>query len=180
MKILNKKFLGLAGGAALLAGANIGASAQTIDVGLVSVDGPSTFTGVLPIGAFIDTITFQLPDNGGSAYSIVNVPLTLFGTTFDLLFSSIALFSNSDGVLFNSDDELLTSASFGDTTAIDLDFGGTPAGHYYLTIAGVATGSAGGIYAGAIDVAPIPVPPAVWMLGSALVGLATVGRRKQA
>jgi len=31
-----------------------------------------------------------------------------------------------------------------------------------------------------VEVAPIPVPPAVWMLGSALVGLATVGRRKRA
>jgi len=29
-----------------------------------------------------------------------------------------------------------------------------------------------------VEVAPVPLPPAVWMLGSALVGLATVGRRK--
>ncbi|HMM75825.1 MAG TPA: VPLPA-CTERM sorting domain-containing protein [Gammaproteobacteria bacterium] len=31
-----------------------------------------------------------------------------------------------------------------------------------------------------VDIAPVPVPPAVWMLGSAIVGLATVGRRKSA
>jgi hypothetical protein len=31
-----------------------------------------------------------------------------------------------------------------------------------------------------VDVAPIPLPPAVWMLGSAIVGLVTVGRRKAA
>ncbi len=30
-----------------------------------------------------------------------------------------------------------------------------------------------------VETAPVPVPPAVWMLGSAIVGLATVGRRKQ-
>lgn len=29
-----------------------------------------------------------------------------------------------------------------------------------------------------VDVAPVPLPPALWMLGSALVGLATVGRRR--
>ena len=29
-----------------------------------------------------------------------------------------------------------------------------------------------------VEVAPVPLPPAMWMLGSALVGLATVGRRK--
>ncbi len=29
-----------------------------------------------------------------------------------------------------------------------------------------------------VEIAPVPLPPAVWMLGSALVGLATVGRRK--
>jgi len=31
-----------------------------------------------------------------------------------------------------------------------------------------------------VDIAPVSVPPAVWMLGSAIVGLATVGRRKSA
>lgn len=31
-----------------------------------------------------------------------------------------------------------------------------------------------------VDTAPVPLPPAVWMLGSAIVGLVTVGRRKQA
>jgi|LNFM01.1.fsa_nt_gb hypothetical protein len=31
-----------------------------------------------------------------------------------------------------------------------------------------------------VDVAPIPLPPAVWMLGSAIVGLVTVSRRKAA
>ncbi len=31
-----------------------------------------------------------------------------------------------------------------------------------------------------VELAPVPVPPAVWMLGSAIVGLATVGRRKAA
>jgi len=31
-----------------------------------------------------------------------------------------------------------------------------------------------------VDIAPVLVPPAVWMLGSAIVGLATVGRRKSA
>ncbi len=175
---LNRKFAGLVAGAALLAGANA-ASAATIDVGLVDIDQPSTFTGVLPIGAFVDTITFSLPDNGGSAYSVVNVPLSLFGNSFNLIFSSIALFSNPDGVLFNGDDSLLTSiVSSG--TELSLTNGPTAAGNYYLTVAGVATGSAGGIYAGAIDVAPVPVPPAVWMLGSAIVGLATVGRRKSA
>jgi hypothetical protein len=175
---MTKKFVGLLAGATLLAGTTA-ASAQTIDVGLVSLDDPSTFTGVIPIGSFIDTVTFTLPDNGGSAYSVVNVPLSLFGSTFDLIFSSIALFSNADGILFNGDDALLTS-TVASSTELSLSNGPTAAGNYYLTIAGVATGSAGGIYAGAIDVAPVPVPPAVWMLGSAIVGLATVGRRKSA
>ena len=177
MKI-TKNLTGLIAGTTLLAGATA-ASAQTIDVGLVALDAPSTFTGVLPIGTFLDTITFSLPDNGGSAYSVVNVPLSLFGNTFDLIFSSIALFSNADGILFNGDDALLAS-SVGSGPDMSLNFGGTTAGNYYLTVGGVATGSAGGIYAGAIDVAPVPVPPAVWMLGSAIVGLATVGRRKSA
>ena len=177
MKMTNK-LMGLAAGAALMSSGAV--SAQTIDVGLVSVDEPSTFTGILPIGSFIDTITFSLPANGGSAYSVVNVPLNLLGNTFDLLFSSIALFSNPDGVLFNGDDTLLTSANGAGAASMSLSFAGNAGGNMYLTLAGVTTGTAGGIYAGAIDVAPVPLPPAVWMLGSAIVGLVTVGRRKAA
>jgi len=179
MKITNK-MMGLAAAAALMAGTSELASAQTVNVGLVSVDAPSTFTGVLPIGSFIDTITFSLPANHGSAYSVVNVPLSLLGNTFDLLFSSIALFSNPDGVLFNADDAFLTSSMGAGAASMSLSFAGNAGGNMYLTLAGVTTGTAGGIYAGAIDVAPIPLPPAVWMLGSAIVGLVTVGRRKAA
>jgi hypothetical protein len=47
----------------------------------------------------------------------------------------------------------------------------------FLTVAGITNGTIGGLYSGAIN-ALVPVPPAVWMMGSALVGLATVGRRR--
>lgn len=52
------------------------------------------------------------------------------------------------------------------------------AGTYVLELRGSVSGSAGGSYSGALNVAPVPVPSAFWLMGSALVGLGTIGRKR--
>ena len=53
-----------------------------------------------------------------------------------------------------------------------------PAGTYVLEIRG--EGSAGSSYAGALDLTPVPLPAAFWLLGSGLlVGLGSAGRRRR-
>lgn len=52
------------------------------------------------------------------------------------------------------------------------------AGTYVLELRGTVTGTNGGSYAGVLNVAPVPVPSALWLMGSAIVGLGTVGRKR--
>lgn len=63
---------------------------------------------------------------------------------------------------------LVTSATLSVTNTLAA-FGGAGSASIEKTFANLSA-----------EIAPVPVPPAVWMLGSAIVGLATVGRRKNA
>jgi len=54
-----------------------------------------------------------------------------------------------------------------------------PAGlGYYLLVGGTA-GSNGGIYTGAYNLSVVPIPAAMWLFATALVGLAGVARRRR-
>jgi len=50
-------------------------------------------------------------------------------------------------------------------------------GTYVLEIRGIVSGTVSGSYGGALNLAPVPVPAAVWMLGSALAALGWMRRR---
>lgn len=65
-----------------------------------------------------------------------------------------------------------------DTQQIVANFSGlTTAGTYVLDIAGTATGSSGGQYFGALDLQPVPLPPAAWFLLSGIGALMLANRR---
>jgi hypothetical protein len=53
------------------------------------------------------------------------------------------------------------------------------AGTYVLQVRGNVVGSAGGSYSGVLNLAPVPVPAAAWLLGSGLVGLAGIARSRR-
>lgn len=53
------------------------------------------------------------------------------------------------------------------------------AGTYVLEIRGNVTGANGGSYAGTLNIVPIPLPAAAWLLGSGLLGLGTMARRRK-
>lgn len=52
------------------------------------------------------------------------------------------------------------------------------AGTYVLELRGSVSGLAGGSYSGVLNANAVPVPAAAWLMGSALVGLAGIGRRR--
>jgi hypothetical protein len=155
-------------------------TSTTTALGAVPFGAPTAFSGTVPAaGLFGDLFTFTLPANGGSGYSVVNFPLSVPGVgTFNTVFSTLTLVSNPDGILFNADDAFQTSAVSAGTGSLSLTWGPTPAGEYYLSVGGIANGTLGGLYSGAISVSPVPEPGTWAMLG---VGMGMIGfalRRK--
>jgi hypothetical protein len=168
---MNLKSIVLAASSSLLlAGA---ASATTSDLGAAVVGTPLTFAGVAA-GPFSDIFTFTLPANGGSGYSVAN--FELLKPLYDAALTSFALVSNADGVVGSADDAVLASTFSAGTNSLSMTYGASPAGKYYLWVAGITTGSAGGIYNGAISVSavttPVPEPETFALM---LAGLGTLG-----
>ncbi len=65
------------------------------------------------------------------------------------------------------------------TQQITADFSGLmPGDTYVLDIAGTATGSSGGLYIGALDLQPVPLPASLWLLVSGMGALALASRRR--
>lgn len=52
-------------------------------------------------------------------------------------------------------------------------------GTYVLQMRGNVTGTFGGSYAGTMNFAPVPLPAAVWLFGSGLLGLGGLARRRK-
>ena len=160
----------------------IAANATTTNLGAITVGTPTAFNGtVAPAGPFIDTFTFSLPANGGSGYSVLNFPLSIPGVgSFNTVFSSMSLVSNPDGIPFNGDDTLLTTVT-GSGGKLSFNWGSTAGGNMYLTVMGLANGTLGGLYSGAISVSPVPEPHewAMMIAGLGFIGAMRYKRRNQ-
>jgi hypothetical protein len=150
------------------------AHATVSNLGNVNAATPTSFNGsVLQAGAFNDIFSFILPANGGSGYDIHNFPVSIQGTgNFNTLLSSVSLYSNADGILFNSDDTYLQSFLVPGGNTTSFTWGPSLGGNMYLSVSGIANGSLGGLYNGAISVSPVPEPETFAML---LAGLGMIG-----
>lgn len=166
---------------AVLAGAAVSANAATYHLGMATPAEDLVFKGIiLSPGPFSDLYTFTLPANGGSSYSVIDVAIPAAPGLFKTLFSSIAVFSNPDGILFNGDDVGLDAAAVIGSDPALLSLGPTAAGSYYLTFSGITTGAVGGLYEGTISVTAVPEPESYAMLlaGLGVMGAIAVRRNK--
>lgn len=136
-------------------------------------------------GAFVDQYTFNLV--GGPAFVTIASATNTFadgainGPQYIKNFAA-AIFQTFDNIIGNGDDVLKFGPQFallcGSGKCQTLDGEGLLfAGNYYLQIQGDAGINAG--YGGNLSVAQTPLPGAVWMFGSGLVGLAMLHRRRR-
>jgi hypothetical protein len=102
-------------------------------------------------------------------------------TVFDQANSTWALFSNTDGIRGNADDAQIASGLIFDP---QYQFTGALAvGDYYFTLVSIidtATVPDPARTQYELTVSQVPVPAAIWLFGSALVGFIGFGRRKAA
>jgi hypothetical protein len=165
----------VAAACALLWGTAFHAQAATYNLGTVSVGAPLSFNAaVTSAGPFSDIFTFTLPAALSTGFSLLNFPV---GGLFNTMLTSATLFRNPDGNLFNSDDTMV-KAGAATPTGISFTNGASAAGTYYLNVTGIATGSQGGLYNGAISVAAVPEPETYAMLLAGLGVMGFIARRR--
>jgi hypothetical protein len=141
--------------------------AATYSAGILS---PTPYINpvVLPLGSFSDRYDFTIASLSDATASVTN-SLLYSGTTTILNIPDLTLSIFKVG----SPDHLVGSAISGVSI-----FGSAPAGDYYATITGTATGISGGMYTIAMAASSVPVPASAWLLGPGLLGLVGLSLRK--
>jgi hypothetical protein len=171
------KFVAAAAVSAVMLGSGA-ANATTTALGAAVVGTPLPFFGLVPVfGPFTDSFTFSLPPNGGSGYSVAN--FTLLPGLYNTALTTLSLWSNPDGVVWNGDEILIGTSSAPGGSMVGLVQSAQPAGNYALTVMGVANGTSGGIYTGAISVTAVPEPETYAMMLAGLAALGFLARRRQ-
>jgi len=187
-KILKQVICGVAVSAVCASAYAASSSSETIDLGLVAAGTTKSFNRAVVDGAkpitFSDFIMFELPSNGGSAYSVVDFPIPALGV--GLTFASLALFSaGADGQVGGSgaNADTLIKQVGGNAGSLSFNVGIQPPGKMYMFVSGFTTGTNGGLYNGSVAVFPVPVPePETWammLIGAGLVGFRLRTRSKK-
>ncbi len=101
---------------------------------------------------------------------------------FYLEFNDAEVTTQTIGTVLNIDNISASGAPLTFSNVGDRWFfqGNVADGRYYITVSGNTTGLAGGLYTASLSAAPVPIPPAALLFGSALIGLAGLRRKKAA
>ncbi|MCU7932389.1 MAG: hypothetical protein KZQ90_16430 [Candidatus Thiodiazotropha sp. (ex Codakia rugifera)] len=155
--------------AGILFSGNVVSATSIIDRILVWGEA-STFSHLGQVGAFSDTANFTIPDvfEGPVNVSITDTEIALLPGASPLvdIGEFIAMGQNGFQVDLGSD---LVSATF---TLDGLSTGTT----YGFAFSGEVNGAIGGKYN--VMVRPVPLPAAVWLFGSAILGFVTYSARR--
>jgi len=143
-----------------------------------------------PVGeySFQDTYAFSLSAPATGDALVVSLDLgSGFGNLFDISNLQFRLYevpssNTAPGLTIPAGSTNVytwTGKSGNDLGAvISTTFPNATSGTYFLDIAGTADGTSGGTYIGQLNLAPVPVSPALPMLVSGIAGLGAFARRR--
>lgn len=127
---------------------------------------------VTPDGEFNDIWNFTISSTSSGATSVTNHQMIL-GTSAVLDIPDLKMSIYYEGALLSTTGSGVSAFS---THVLP--------GSYHAIITGNSTGLSGGAYIMSVTASPapalVPVPAAAWLLGSGLIGLVAVARRKDA
>ena len=151
--------------------ASHGAQASTYNLGLLSSTPVIQFVQVTP-GAINDRFDFSIGTLSDASAAATNHSLSFFQF-------SVLDIPNLSMSLFDSANAMINGPTVSGQSVANLNIS---AGNYHAQVTGNTTGMSGGAYSVSMVAYPaaVPVPAAVWLLGSGLIGLVGVARRKEA
>lgn len=160
MKLIKQLMIGAAFFASVTS-----AHAATINLGSLPA-GYSTFSNILTPGTFADTINFSLSRTSDTDYGAGPLNFSI-GKVEYLNISNLAL-----SLLDSSNNVLGSGLSF--------SVASLAAGNYHLQVTGNADGVTGGLYAGGVNVTPVPEADTFAMMLAGLSLMGFVARRRRA
>lgn len=165
----NMKLKIIASSLAMLTCASMSGQAAADTVYNIGVLPPIYINNATVQGEFTDTYAFNIPLVSYASASATNNPLSLY--TYEIL-----NIPNLTMYIYDGSYSLLSTASSGQSISAPI-----APGNYYALVHGTTSGLGGGNYTIAMTStpAPVPVPAAAWLLGSGLLGLAGIARRKE-
>lgn len=123
-------------------------------------------------GATVNSVTSTI--NLGSILAINNLQARLYNASSN---PTLPVLGAPVGGVIDAWSSSFSAGSNTITVAL-LDNNILAAGTYVLEIRGSVSGNAGGSYSGVLNVSQVPVPASTWLLGSAMLGLIGVRRRR--
>jgi hypothetical protein len=162
MSNIQKYLLALAAGVSTMAIIS-SAQASNYPLGAISPGGGQVVENV-GTGQFTDTYSFFVNNNSSVGGEVDNLPLSL---TFRGLTAQILNILNLNLALDGPSGSLASAAAGSSLNYANL-LSDTP---YTFVVSGTGTGQAGGTYAIAYNVSPVPLPAALPLLGAGLLSL---------
>jgi hypothetical protein len=137
-------------------------------------------------GDFASSVDVITPSSDGDSFAhawsfTLNEAARIDGTltnnntrpTFDIDGLSLQLFSTDD--LSSAIGGTFTVTTAGFNPFVNFGYANLTAGDYIFKVAGIVDGS-DGQYASQFGVSEVPLPPAIWLLVSAILGLTSIAR----
>jgi hypothetical protein len=153
------------------------ANAATINVGVNPTSASGDFSNSVGGGAFVDFITFQLV--GGPQFLTITSATNVYPRTSDFIAGFTGSVYEQVGAPGGGDDilqfgpQVTQACILVPSCQLLAGSGILDAGDYYLQLSGIGGGTSG--YGGNLAVSEVPIPGALALFASGLVGLGALG-----